>query len=213
MEEILRSCASNVRRLRIARDLSVSELARRSGVAKGTLSTLEMGQGNPTIETLSSLARALAVPFADLVAEPLDSAFVVRADELSSFRFPGAAGRIVDRVFGREVIDVVEVIYPMGEIREAVPDAPGTVTRLYVAEGRLALGLPHETLELRTGDFARFSSDVPHRYTPDEGPARVLQMVNYGPASAQGSTEDPVLRAIKAASDAAASDGTAASES
>jgi transcriptional regulator with XRE-family HTH domain len=204
MDEVLRSCASNVRRLRIARGLSISELSRRSAVAKGTLSTLEAGQGNPTIETLSSLARALAVPFADLVAEAQDSTLVVRAEELSSFRFPGVAGRIVDRIFGREVIDVVEVTYTQGEMREAVPDAPGTVTRLYVAEGRVGLQLPLETLELTAGDFVRFSSDVAHRYFPRDGPARVIQMVSFGMGSTQASGEDPMVSAIKAASDAAA---------
>ena len=35
------------------------ELARASGIAKATLSALEAGKGNPTIETLSSLATAL----------------------------------------------------------------------------------------------------------------------------------------------------------
>ncbi|HYU85548.1 MAG TPA: helix-turn-helix transcriptional regulator, partial [Kribbellaceae bacterium] len=39
--------AANLRTLREARSLSLSEVARRSGIAKGTLSQLESGTGNP----------------------------------------------------------------------------------------------------------------------------------------------------------------------
>ena len=49
--------AANLRALRGQAGLSLSELARRSGIAKGTLSQLESGTGNPTIETVFSLSK------------------------------------------------------------------------------------------------------------------------------------------------------------
>lgn len=39
--------------------ISVSELAKRAGIAKSTLSQLESGSGNPSLETLWALAMAL----------------------------------------------------------------------------------------------------------------------------------------------------------
>ena len=51
--------AANLRRLRIARRLSLSELARATGMSKATLSSVESGRSNPTIETLAALAGAL----------------------------------------------------------------------------------------------------------------------------------------------------------
>lgn len=42
--------------------MSAAELARRAGLSKATLSGLEAGRANPTIETLDALARVLAVP-------------------------------------------------------------------------------------------------------------------------------------------------------
>ncbi|MGL1180837.1 helix-turn-helix domain-containing protein, partial [Vibrio parahaemolyticus] len=48
--------ATTLRRERERRDLSVSELARRAGVAKATVSQLENGGGNPSVETLWALA-------------------------------------------------------------------------------------------------------------------------------------------------------------
>ena len=51
--------AQAIRRERLQSGMSVSDLARRAGVAKSTLSQLESGLGNPSIETLWALATAL----------------------------------------------------------------------------------------------------------------------------------------------------------
>jgi transcriptional regulator with XRE-family HTH domain len=205
MREIVGRCGANLRRLRIARDLSLSELARRSGVAKGTLSKLEAADGNPTLETLWSIANALGVPFGDLLADAPDDVFLVRAAEYIGVEFPGVKARVIDRVFGNEVIDMVEVTYLAGDVRDAVPDSPGTITRVLVTQGRVRLALLSQTLELQERDFVRFHSDGPHRYIPDGGEARCLLLVSYGVASSRSDGEDPLLLAISAASDAARS--------
>src|SRR6185369_11849453 len=61
--------------------LSLSELARRAGLAKSTLSQLEAGAGNPSVETLWALGVALNVPFSQLVEPPAPQVRVVRAGE------------------------------------------------------------------------------------------------------------------------------------
>src|SRR6476659_5677312 len=48
--------AANLRRLRIARHLSLSELGRATGISKATLSSIENGRANPTVDTLAGLA-------------------------------------------------------------------------------------------------------------------------------------------------------------
>jgi len=50
--------ALSIKRERLAAGLSLTELAKRAGVAKSTLSQLESGIGNPSIETLWSLLNA-----------------------------------------------------------------------------------------------------------------------------------------------------------
>ena len=92
---------------------SLSELARASGIAKATLSALEAGRGNPTIETLSSLATALGVPFGDLLAggapEPVH---VVHAAEGTTV--PGTANtlRLIVRLPGNPPIELYEARFP-----------------------------------------------------------------------------------------------------
>ncbi|MFC7640091.1 helix-turn-helix domain-containing protein [Streptosporangium lutulentum] len=55
--------AASVRRERDRAGLSLTELAKRAGIAKSTLSQLESGVGNPSVETLWGLGAALGVPF------------------------------------------------------------------------------------------------------------------------------------------------------
>src|SRR6476661_3473883 len=77
----LATIAASLRRERERAGLSLTEVARRAGVAKSTLSQLESGTGNPSVETLWALAVALGVPFSQLVDPPVPAVRVVRAGE------------------------------------------------------------------------------------------------------------------------------------
>ncbi len=77
----LATIAAALRRERERVGISLTELARRAGVAKSTLSQLESGTGNPSVETLWALGVALGVPFSRLV-EPVDDVVrVIRAGD------------------------------------------------------------------------------------------------------------------------------------
>ena len=75
----LATIAGAVRRERERAGLSLTELARRAGIAKSTLSQLKAGTGNPSVETLWSLGVALGVPFSRLVEPPAPAVRVIRA--------------------------------------------------------------------------------------------------------------------------------------
>src|SRR5436305_7247741 len=74
--------ARNLRRLRVARRWSLADLAAATGAGKATLSAIENGRANPTVETLASLAGALDVEVAALLeGTPADAVTLVRAGE------------------------------------------------------------------------------------------------------------------------------------
>ena len=75
-----RPIARNLRRWRTAREMTLSALAEQAGVAKSTVSLIEHGHGNPSIDTVGALAQALGVPFASLLPddEPAESMSLVR---------------------------------------------------------------------------------------------------------------------------------------
>src|ERR1700742_688351 len=71
----------SLRRERARTGLSLTELAKRAGIAKSTLSQLENGTGNPSLETLWALGNALGVPLSRLIDPPRSDIRVIRAGE------------------------------------------------------------------------------------------------------------------------------------
>src|SRR6202522_2360081 len=73
--------AASLRRERRRTGLTLTEVARRAGIAKSTLSQLESGTGNPSLEPLWAICVALDAPFARLLDPPRPHVQVIRADE------------------------------------------------------------------------------------------------------------------------------------
>jgi transcriptional regulator with XRE-family HTH domain len=160
--------AGNLRRLRIARRLTLSELARATAIGKATLSAIENGHANPTIGTLSAVAGALRVPVAELLAEPeLGEIRVVRAGRETG----------VERAIRGAPFEVRELALPAHSTFESEARAPGTREELFVVEGKLIAGPPERITELARGDYASFPADVPRVYEAGRGAARALAVV------------------------------------
>jgi transcriptional regulator with XRE-family HTH domain len=159
--------AANLRRLRIARRLSLSELARATGMSKATLSSVESGRSNPTIETLAALAGALRVSLGELLEEPpLGEVRIVRAGRL-------------DRV-EEDCVALSERAWGPHELEEPEPAAAGTRAGVYVLEGKLIAGPVERVTELARGDYASFQVDVPHLYETERTAARALVLTYEG---------------------------------
>ena len=67
--DVRRVIGQNVRRLRLARDLSQEAVANLMGVDRAYVSALELGRRNPTVITLWHVAEALGASLTDLVEE------------------------------------------------------------------------------------------------------------------------------------------------
>ena len=158
--------AAALRRERQRAGLTLSEVARRARIAKSTLSQLEAGNGNPSIETLWALGVALGVPFSQLVDPPTSQVRVVRADERTSI--PADRADVAATLLSAEAQPSRRDLYVMtlepGSVRLADPHIPGSVEHIVVAAGRLRTGPTDEPIELGTGDYASFRGDVPHTY-------------------------------------------------
>lgn len=60
----------NLRRLRVAQDVSQERLAYDAGVDRSYLGGLERGEENPTVDTLERLCGALSVKLSAIFEEP-----------------------------------------------------------------------------------------------------------------------------------------------
>ena len=160
----LDAIAFALRRERDRTGLSLSELAKRAGIAKSTLSQLESASGNPSVETLWALSVALDVPFARLV-EPVrpkvqllrkgegPTVFSERADYVATVlsACPPSARR-----------DLYLLAAEPGSVRESEPHMPGVVEHVVLCSGRARLGLTEEPVEVAPGDYIAYPGDLPH---------------------------------------------------
>lgn len=169
---------ASLRALRERRGLSVVALAGRSGVARATLTTLEAGRGNPTIDTLYALADALGAALGDLIGEPASTRVeVLRAGQ--GAQVTGAvSARLLDRVLGHRLAELYQVEFAT-RARHADPHPAGVVESLLLTEGRLSVGPADAPVELAAGDFVRFPGDVPHLYQALGAPARSVLVISH----------------------------------
>lgn len=162
----------NVRRLRTERHLSLGALALRAGLAKQTLANLEGGNGNPTIETLLAVSRALGVGATWLLAEWGSPVIVQRNGEAAWVERSGDRRRELDQTFGtgHVITTLVEATAPAA----ASPAlSPGALVHAYVLSGRVVAGPVDDQHRLERGDFIRFPGDVPHVLGAASGTATV----------------------------------------
>jgi transcriptional regulator with XRE-family HTH domain len=159
--------ARNVRRFRLERAMSLGELARRSGLSKQTLSKIEQGAGNPTVETLALLGTALDVPARRLLTEWGTPVYVQRQDEGEWADGANWSERLLDETYGSGYVRTLVLRLERGgngADAAVAPHAAGTLHHVYVVTGKLRTGPLNEPVDLAAGDFVRFPGDVPHRH-------------------------------------------------
>ncbi|WP_300679709.1 XRE family transcriptional regulator [Nocardioides sp.] len=156
--------ARNIKRFRAERGLTMSELARSAGLSKQTLSTIEAGGGNPTVDTLALLARALDVSMRRLLTEWGTPVFVQRRDDAEWVDHQIWTERLMSEVYGSGYIRTLLTRLERTSEKPGVVDShvPGTLHHLYVVTGRVRVGPVREPVDLGPGDFARYPADVPH---------------------------------------------------
>lgn len=181
MSNKIQVVAGNLKRLRAERGVSMSELARMSGVAKGTLSGLEAGRGNPTVGTLWSVADALGVPFGELVWEPERRPVeVLRAGEGTRAGKAGEEVRLLGALPEVARFELYEMRLAPGVRREAAAHLGGVTEYVFVTSGVLLAGPAEEPTELGAGDSLRFPGDRPHLYAAAGGEeTRALVVLGY----------------------------------
>jgi transcriptional regulator with XRE-family HTH domain len=156
--------AASLRRERDRVGQSLSELAKKAGIAKSTLSQLESGSGNPSVETLWALGVALGVPFSRLVDPPAPQVRVIRAGEgptIYSERANYTATLLASCPPGARR-DLYVLNLEPGPARESAPHGPGTVEHVVVSTGRMLAGPQEEPVELGPGDYLMYPGDIPH---------------------------------------------------
>lgn len=168
--------AKSLVRERLRTGLSLAEIARRAGIAKSTLSQLESGNGNPSLETLWSLCVALDIPFARLLEPQLPTTQVIRRGEGMKV----VAGEVNYQAILLAACppgarrDVYLLMTQPGADRISQPHPPGSVEHIIVTKGRAKVGLTEAPEELGEGDYICYPADREHIFQALEPDTQAL---------------------------------------
>jgi transcriptional regulator with XRE-family HTH domain len=179
-DDVIASIGPKVRQLRRQKNLSLQQLAERSGLSAAAIHKIERNGMVPTITTLMKLAAALNRSVAYFVdEEPSEAAVLVRSDERK-------------KVFtSKERLDLAGISGPYGQffmagaVATVEPEAdsgpkpmehPGEEL-VFMLDGSLCFSVEGEEYVLRRGDALHFRTDRPHRWwNPSSRPARAVWM-------------------------------------
>ena len=180
------SFGGRIRSLREAMDLSLRDLADRSGVSAPMLSQVERGETSPTLALAERIAGGLELTLSQLLRlDEGDGVSVVRADERRSgggrkHRYevltpplPGLRAEVSLHSLAAGATTAGPDDPPMHE--------PGSRETAVVEAGPVQFVCAGTSHELEAGDSVTFDADLPHHFeNPGEGEARFYAVVAAG---------------------------------
>jgi len=175
-----------VRALREGMDLSLRELAERSGVSAATLSQVERGESSPTLAVAGRIADGLELTLSQLLR--LDEGGHVAIVRAGTGRKRSRSGHKVEELTpslpGQRAdvsVHTLEADAATGGAGDPPMHEPGSRETVVVTEGRVELLIDGETHGLSVGDSATFDADLSHQLrNPGPEPARMIAVVAAG---------------------------------
>jgi XRE family transcriptional regulator, regulator of sulfur utilization len=172
--------AASLHSLREEKGLTIGALAKQTRLSKSTISTIEAGTANPSLEVLWRLTQALGVPLGALLgAQQRPEPRVIRASEGAIVASEsGALLRLLLAEARQHRVEVYEL--SLGKEEGYVSEAHSVETEefLLCLEGSLEVGPLGQEVCLMPGDALWFVADQPHSYRTPEG-ARAMAMMLY----------------------------------
>jgi transcriptional regulator with XRE-family HTH domain len=170
-----------VARLRKAYNLSLSELAEQSGVAKSIISQIERNETNPTLATIWRLSQALDISIERVLAAHDDAPFVdvvTRADTPVLVSEDGKVRlAIVGWIRTVEWLQWYDVTCEPGGELDSEGHQRGAIECLSVTEGVLEVEVAGRTERVEAGGTARYRADRRHLIrNPGPAPARATMV-------------------------------------
>lgn len=149
---------NRVKQLRTRHGVSLSALAAATRLGKGTLSELERGRRNPTLDTLFAIATTLSVPLSELLVTDGDTTGGQRAQGQS----------VQAELIGRwtdpgQVVEVYRMTISAGR-RDSKAHTQGVLETVTVISGEVRVGATGDPAHLGTGQSHTFAGDQPHHY-------------------------------------------------
>ena len=177
---------ARVRALREGLDLSLRDLAERSGVSAPMLSQVERGETSPTLAIAERIAAGLDLSLSQLLRlDERGHVVVMRATERRARKRRGHRTEELTPPLPGQRADVsLHALEPgaaTGRAGDPPLHEPGARETAVVLSGSVSLLIDDERHDLDQGDSVTFDADLPHHFS-NEGsePAEFLAVVAAG---------------------------------
>jgi XRE family transcriptional regulator, regulator of sulfur utilization len=175
-----------IKALRDAMNLSLRDLAERSGVSAPMLSQVERGETSPTLASAAKIAAGLELTLSQLLR--LDEGQHVAVSRASGRRRYERGGHRFEELTpplpGQRADVSLHVLEPgatTGGRADPPMHEPGSRETAVVLAGTLALIVDGSRHDLAEGDSVTFDADLPHHFENDgEEPTRFFAVIAAG---------------------------------
>lgn len=182
---------NRLKQLRLTRDLSQRELAKRAGVTNSTISLIEQNSVSPSVSSLKKILDALPVSISEFFAgeEASQEQVFYRADELTEIGDGTLSWKLVGARRPNRSMSLIHERYPPGaDTGEEMLEHEGEEGGVIVA-GTIELTVDGEVRLLGAGDAYYFDSRLPHRFRNVGDDECMIVSANNPPSFSDGGTE------------------------
>jgi transcriptional regulator with XRE-family HTH domain len=155
-----------IQRLRKAYNLSLSELAEQSGVAKSIISQIERNETNPTLATIWRLSQALDVSIERVLATSEEEPFLEKTGRIDTPVIVSDDGKcrlsIIGWIKTVEWLQWYDFCAEPGGVLESDPHQRGSIESLSVLRGEIEVEVAGLKERAGPGETLRYRCDRTH---------------------------------------------------
>ena len=166
MDQSIDAVATNLKKFREDRNLSLDKLSELTGVSKSMLRQVETGKSSPTIATIWKIANGLKISFTSLLRKPPVEASVKPFKGESPLTARSAHYRLYPMIpfepeqsFETYFIEIDPGTTFFGE-----PHEGNTYEYVFVTKGMLEISVGGKAFRIMENEFLQFQANCPHEY-------------------------------------------------
>jgi XRE family transcriptional regulator, regulator of sulfur utilization len=181
MCNISKNISKNLKGFRKSRQLTLEELAEKSGVSKSMLGEIERGRTNPTITVLWKITQALKMPLTTLIGNQNEPYVLVRKNDRAPLNLE--PDHTISSIFPFYEPHRMEVLHidltPKSKLNNE-GHIKGVEEYIFVLDGSVNIAVHDEEVTLHSGDSMRFAADSSHTIDNiTEHHAKLLNIIHY----------------------------------
>lgn len=182
---------NRLKQMRLSRDLSQRELAKRAGVTNSTISLIEQNSVSPSVSSLKKILDAMPVSISEFFAGESVSQKQVfyRSSELTEIGDGTLSWKLVGARRPNRSMSIIHEHYPPGaDTGQEMLEHEGEEGGVIIA-GTIEIQVGDDIQQLEAGDAYYFDSRLPHRFRNMGTSECVIVSANTPPSFSDGGDE------------------------